>query len=137
MSWEPFLGPAEGSLVRKCALPASRPASQVPALMPTATVPLPTGLENRLFGAAVPLTASSLLPAPPTRPPEAAASPPALTYSEGLITSGAAATANFFRGPAWTAHAQCLPALLPPQVVRRRGAEPPPASELLLRTRLE
>lgn len=60
-SWQPFAGPAGGSLVRKCAcrIPA---ASPVPALTPAATVP--TRVEGRLVGAAVPLTASSLLPAP-------------------------------------------------------------------------
>lgn len=117
-SWGRSQGPAEG------ALPGSRAGFPGARAHAAAAVPLHRGRGRRVAWSAPlpPLTASSLLPAPRPGPPPAAPSEPALTYSERLITSGAAAAANYFRGPARTAHAQRLPAGIPPRAVRRRGA---------------
>lgn len=121
-SWQPFAGPAGGSLVRKCACRGRFPGARAHARgdCPDAGGGSPGRRRCAAYG---------LLPPPgaPPGPPEAAASTPALTYSEGLVTSGAAAAANSFRGPAWTAHAQRLPARSPPA----RGGFPPASEHLL------
>lgn len=89
-------------------------------------------MEGRLVGAAVPVY--GLLPPPgaPTRAARGRGSPPALTYS--VITSGAAAAANYFRGQARTAQAHHLPAGTPAAGCAQARYGFPPASERLLRT---